>query len=201
MAKIKAPKAEDNKSEPFSVGEVKALLKAAEGGRQFQARNKAMLLVLLDTGIRASEFCGLSIFSLDLKAGRIEVTEGKGGKKRFVRIGVASRKALWKYLSERAEVDPLEPLFKGQNGKALERTNLRKILKNIGDKAGVSNCYPHRFRYTFAIEYLRNGGDIFTLQELLGHSSLVMVRYYAKVAEVDTAKVHERAGPVDNWLR
>jgi integrase/recombinase XerD len=61
---------------------------------------------------------------------------------------------------------------------------LRQVIKGLGDKAGVKKCHPHRFRHTFAITYLRSGGDIFTLKSLLGHGSLDMVEHYARIAEV-----------------
>jgi integrase/recombinase XerD len=76
---------------------------------------------------------------------------------------------------------------------------LRQVINALGEKAGVNHSYPHRFRHTFAITYLRSGGDVFTLQILLGHSSLDMVRRYALVAEIDAERVHRKASPADNW--
>lgn len=205
MVKILPPKPNISEIDPLTQQEVKALLKVAEkksngDNHPFALRNKAIILVLLDTGLRASELCMLSICDVEMKTGKVKIESGKGNKMRFVYLGVASRKAIWRYLASRDE-DPAAPLFIGENKKEIERTNLRKILSRIGEKAGIKDVYPHRFRHTFSIEYLRNGGDIFTLQVLLGHSSLEMVRHYSKIASIDTQRVHARAGPVDNWLK
>jgi len=61
---------------------------------------------------------------------------------------------------------------------------LRHLIKRIAAKAKVENAYPHKFRHTFALTYLRSGGDVFTLQALLGHTSLDIVRHYARIAEM-----------------
>lgn len=206
MLTVPPPKIIKVEVEPFEKDEVKKLLsivdKRSNGtNHPFALRNKAIILTLLDTGLRASELCNLKIADVEMRTGKVKVELGKGNKNRIVHVEATARKAIWKYLASREDgSDPVRPLFIGENKREIERTNLRKILNRLGVKAGVVNCYPHRFRHTFAIEYLRNGGDIFTLQTILGHSSLEMVRYYAKIATIDTERVHKRASPVENWL-
>ena len=74
-------------------------------------------------------------------------------------------------------------------------------MNKIGKRANVSYARSHRFLHTFAVQFLRNGGDIFTLQMLLGHSSMEMVKHYARLAAIDAEQAHRRASPADNWLR
>jgi integrase/recombinase XerD len=72
------------------------------------------------------------------------------------------------------------------------------LIKDIAERAGSQACLSHKFRHTFAITYLRSG-DLFTLQSLLGHSYLEMVRHYAQIAEIDIARAHHKASPAVNW--
>jgi len=173
--------------------------------RPTASRDIALLLMLLDTGMRASEICSLAVGDVDLKTGKVEIKQGpqggaKGGKGRTVYMGRASRRALWLYLSKREDGrEPDSPMFVARGRRPLSRGTLRLMVTRMGKKAGVQNAYPHKFRHTFAITYLRSGGDVFTLQLLLGHGSLDMVRDYSRIAKSDVALAHRKASPVDNW--
>lgn len=210
MAVIPRPKAHNVEQEPFTQEEVKRLLTAATPRKRRRAttnkyyqnelRDQAIVLTLLDTGLRASELADLTVGNLHVQSGRIEIIDGKGGKNRTVWLGAHARPVLWRYLQERPAVDPAAPLFLSNNGR-ISRSWLRKRLVRLGEAADVPDVRPHRFRHTFAIQYLRNGGDVFTLQALLGHSTLAMVQKYLKLAAADVAGAHRRASPVDNWLK
>jgi integrase/recombinase XerD len=168
-------------------------------------RDRAIILTLLDTGLRASELCALKMGDLEQKTGRLQVKHGrtggaKGGKGRIVFLGKTARRTLWLYLTTHEDAeDPEAPLFIGRFNRPLNRDTLRQVIASLGEKAGVKNCHPHRFRHTMAITYLRSGGDVFTLQALLGHSTLDMVQHYARIADIDVEQTHRHASPVDNW--
>ncbi len=219
MKDVPTPRTKKVPIQPFSQDEVQRMLKACSYSREAHPdnrksfvmrlhnthRDQAIILTLLDTGLRAMELCKLMIANVDQKTGRVEIKHGviggaKGGKGRTVYLGKSTRRALWRYLVEREDSNDLDaPVFVAQNGHPFNPDSLRHIIKGIADRAGVKNAYPHKFRHTFAITYLRSGGDIFTLQALLGHNSLEMVRHYAQIAEVDIEQAHRKASPADNW--
>lgn len=216
---VPAPKFEQAPVEPFTKDEVELLLKACEFSvevrpgdrrkyvmrRAADKRDQALILTLLDTGLRASELSALKIGDIDLKSGKVNVKHGrlggaKGGKGRTVYLGKAARRAIWRYLAQREDGEDSDaPLFLVMYDRPMNKNALRLIMARLGKKAGVKNCHPHRFRHTFALTYLRSGGDVFTLQSLLGHSTLDMVQHYARLAEIDIEQAHKRASPADNW--
>jgi len=208
---VPAPKAEQRLIEPYTPQEIKAIMGAVSRSRIYKSplglakdhalrqadRNRAILLLLLDTGIRASELISLQLGDLDMKVNRIRVM-GKGRKERSVPISSRTAQALWRYIAQRSERRAVDPVFITTTGSPLSRRDLYHRISDLGRRAGVKDVHPHRFRHTFAIMYLRNGGDVYTLQAILGHTTLEMVRHYARVAQTDLETVHRRASPVEN---
>lgn len=199
----------ENAINPFTEDEVKRLIGATDYAREWKARSgkrvqaqrptalmdKAIILALLDTGVRVGELCAMQIQDFDQERGRILIKSAKNNKQRFVIVGNRTRKALARYLVTREKAKPADPLFASNQNTALDRNNVRAKLVRIGKQAGVTNVHPHRFRHTMAVQFLRNGGNLLMLQELLGHQKLEMVKHYAKLAELDfeQAKQHSVA--------
>ncbi len=207
MLKVQAPKVPETVILPFTQEEVQLLLKACDKRpfrgttirRPTAVRDRAIVLTLVDTGLRASELCQLQVEDLDLETGQLFVRKGKGGKGRVVYVGKVTKKALWRYRAKQGKPKGSEPLFLSTEEQAMNRDSLRHFLAHLGERAGVDDVHPHRFRHTFATMFLRNGGNLLALQRLLGHSSLEMVRRYAKVAQTDLRDAHSTGSPADNW--
>lgn len=210
---IQRPKPERPVIVPYSQDDIKRLLAACDQTKSYQRagqriternresalRDRCIILLLLDTGVRASELCGLRIIDADLRNQRITVT-GKGSKTRALPISPSTAKLLFRYVgADRREAAVNQPLFLSTDGRQLNRDTLAKLLLRLGERAGVTDCHPHRFRHTFAIQFLRNGGNTRALQEMLGHETLEMIRIYTRIAEADLAQAHRTASPVENW--
>lgn len=193
MATVKMP-ATDRRIQPaYTEGEIRRLLAACRTRRE-----TAVVLFLLDTGVRAAECCALRVTDFDSETGAVQVEQGKGGKRRTVYTGSKARRALVRYLL--AEARLTGPLFPSAlTGAHLGPNGLLQMLRGIGRRAGV-RCTAHKFRRTFALYALRSGMDIRRLAALMGHASLDMVRLYLDVTEHDLAEAHREHGPVDALL-
>lgn len=204
---------------PFSEQDVRNLLKTAEytkeahpGNRgafkmrrRTSVRDLALILLLLDTGLRIGEASRLNIQDVNLETGEIFIApfgdSNRKTKSRIVYLGKNSKRALWHYLSKRKDAERSEPLFLSERRKRLDGNAVRCLLADLGKRAGVPNCHPHRFRHFFCVEYLKAGGDIFTLQKITGHSTLQMLQNYIALANSDVAAVHRKASPGDKFIR
>ncbi len=215
---VPRPRVQRHQPEPYTAEQVRALLDAAEysapwegryaGARSKRAtwlRDRAMMLLLLDTGMRASELCALRVEDYDRKSGRITIRHGKGDKPRVVFAGYVARQAIWRYhqdLIRKRHGQALaraEPLFGTNVGRALDRSQLLHMVKNAGERAGIEGANCHRFRHTCAVNLLRNGASAFVVQEILGHVDMSTVRLYIKLAEIDLEQAMRIASPADAW--
>ena len=196
MRKVSMPKADKQVKKPFTTDDIEALLAACDAGL-YRWRDRAIVLCLLDTGLRVSEFVSLTVGDVD-RSGMIKVM-GKGRKERYVRVGANARKALLRYLSERGEAGPNESLWIGHQG-AMTLSGVEKLLRRLGKRAGVSPSNPHRFRRTFATWSAAAGMDAHSLRFLLGHESLEIARRYVEMAKADIEEAHKRASPVDRFM-
>lgn len=179
--------------EPLSDADLRRLLAAAG------ERDRAVLLLLLDTGLRVSEVVGIRLGDLRPDGG-IKVT-GKGATERVVPVGAAARRAVGAYLALRGPGTADERLLLNQADERLTTSGISQLLRRMKARAGVrARCNPHTFRHTFAHRYLVNGGDALTLQRILGHTSLEMVRRYVTLSDVDLAGRHRAASPADRLL-
>lgn len=201
--KVSAPDYNETPIDPFTRDEVRRIVEAtaedaAGNARHTASRDRAIVLTLLDSGLRAGELCNLTLVDYDTKRGRLHVKHGKGDKERFVTIGQRAQKALWRYLASRPTAKATDPLFVTRTGRKIDKTNLTHTLVRIGNTCNVQNAHAHRFRYTFAVEFLRNGGNVFVLKELMGHEKLEQTMKYVKFLEADISEAAKHS-PADNW--
>jgi site-specific recombinase XerD len=197
MRNVRMPRLPSEIPPAFTEADLPHLLAACE-----HTRDKALLLVLLDSGCRASELVALDVGDVDVRSGQVHVRHGKGRKERVVYIGARSRRQLLRYLNERGDPDEDDPLWLSQTtGERLTDAGLRLLLRRLGLRAGVRHCHPHTFRRTFALWSLRSGMNVYALQRLMGHADLQILRRYLALVDEDLQLAHQKYGAVDTALR
>ena len=170
--KIKPIKYKEEVRLPFSDTEIDSLRSACKNERQ-----RAILELLLSSGVRVEELVMLNVNDLDLKNRSVHVKEGKGKKERITYMSEICAYHIGGYLESRKH-NTVE-LF--VNNKTHNRTlpgGIRSILKDLGKRAGVDNVHPHRFRRTFATNLSKRGMDVQTVSKLMGHSSIDTTMIY-----------------------
>lgn len=173
--------------------DLRAILKACSGREFAQVRDTALVRVLLDCGLRISEAAGMRVQDVDLDNG-YALVKGKGSKVRPVYFSARTVAALDKYLRRRAahRWAHLDALFLTQRG-AMTTDGARDRITALGERAGVDHLHPHRFRHTFAHDFLVSGGQERDLKRLAGWSSDVMLeRYGASAADARARAAAQR---------
>lgn len=196
IAKIKMRKEPDNILPPISESEVRALLSTCKVDL-FSLRDRAIILVLLETGSRAGELLAMDWINYVPNEGRIIIERGKGGKGRSVFIEQRARRAMLRYLKIRDDPNPALWITKG--GDRLTYWGLRDMITRRASVAGIKPPSLHSFRRAFAINSLRAGMDIYSLQKLMGHADLQVLRRYLKLMDEDLRASHRAASVVEKW--
>jgi integrase/recombinase XerD len=162
-------------------------------------RDYTIMMLLLETGIRISECLALDLGDVLLKERELIIRMGKGRKARRVPIQKTCAQVLQQYITERGELDSTALFVNVENERIRKRT-MQENIKEYGKMAGIEGVRvsPHTFRHTMAKFYIINGGDIFTLQKILGHSTLDMVWYYVELFSTDIKDQHQKYSPVEN---
>jgi len=191
--------------QPFSGEEIGRLLPACGAG-SMAARDRALLLLLLDTGARCSEVVQLNRADLDLDTHRLRILHAKGNKQRVLPFAGRCEAALRAYLEVRGDAPgPLFVAFSGEGtvrvGVPLQPNGLKQLLRRLGKKTGIPKVHAHRFRHTFATWAIQHDARELDVQYLLGHASPDMVRRYSSSYRSEQAALrHERFSPGDQML-
>jgi len=157
-------------------------------------RDRAILMLFYDTGIRLQEMADLKLADIDIAESRITV-HGKGNKYRVVPLSENVLAAVWEWLKVRQSILPA--LWLGEEGQPLTASGIQQAVKRVTRRALGKPLGTHIFRHSFSCLFLEAGGDSFDLQTLLGHSSLRTTQGYSEATKVRRAlKAHERYSPV-----
>lgn len=182
--------------EVLSCDEVDLLLKAPDISDMLGVRDKAILEVFYSSGLRVSEVCGLSLYSIDDTYVRVF---GKGRKERVVPISSRAVEAVDHYLTlYRSQFDSEKEthLFLTKNGLPIDRIMVWRLIKAYGKRAGIKkNISPHTLRHSFATHLLDNGADLRIIQEMLGHSSITSTDRYTHVSRAHLKESFNRFSP------
>jgi site-specific recombinase XerD len=195
VTRIRTPKVEQKIIEPLNDQEIRKLIDECRKGESLHPkRDLAIVLTLLDTGVRASELCGATL--ADWQEKRLKVY-GKGRKERWVALSPTTAKAVWDYVQRERPQSYYEELFLNKSGDPLRVDSLEALIDRRAKAAGIRHCSVHMMRHSFAVSWAKNGGPLHALQTLLGHTTPTMSMRYGRMASTEAADLHKQYSPVD----
>ena len=193
------PKAPTKLIQPLSPQDIDMITSVINKATPQGQRDYVILATMLDCGLRVSEVCGITLDNLNLSQGSIRVM-GKGWKERNVPVGQFVTSLLCHYVDyERPKLNGKgsDYLFLSQGGNPVTSNAIKLMFSRLAKKSGVTRLHAHLCRHTFAVNYLLNGGDIFTLKEILGHTTLEMVNHYLHFTRAQITDQHRKYSPMD----
>jgi integrase/recombinase XerD len=193
--KVKLLRAPQHLITLLSAGDLRALL-LYKPRTVSERRTWTLILLLLDTGLRIDEALGLERSRVNLD-GMVIAVSGKGGKERQVPISLELRKVLYRWT--RTVEGPISPLvFASRSGLRLLYRNVTRDIQDVCQRSGIiAHVHPHLFRHQFAATYIRQGGDIYRLSRLLGHTAITTTQLYLRSMGVEDLRAgKERLTPL-----
>jgi integrase/recombinase XerC/integrase/recombinase XerD len=198
LAKLKRPKLPETLIEVLTDQEIATLFADINPNCMLGARMYTIFMLLLDTGIRAEELCTLTVANTNTAENYIKVV-GKGNKERKVNFGMATKKALLRYLTLWRPETEYNALFLTNDYKPFTYSALSQMIDHAGRRCGIPRLHTHLFRHTFAVRFLINGGDLVTLKTLMGHVDIATTQLYLKLTRQNIAEVYSRNSPMDRF--
>lgn len=167
---------------PLSDKEIKQLINIYDNSDMLSCRNKSIIMLMLDCGLRLGEIVNLDIKDIDFVNNFILVN-GKGSKQRVVPFGSVLSNQLVTYLSYRNSVSSASnTLFLTQKNTSITHNTIKMLFARVKKKKGFSRVYPHLLRHTFATNFVYNGGNLEVLRVLMGHSTINITQIYVHLA-------------------
>lgn len=164
-----------------------------------QLRNYCICALMLDSGLRMHEVVSLELSLLKLGEG-YAIVNGKGNKQRVVPLGLHTRKVLLRYLNRRPSCAPCDYVFLKSDLQRVTDNTVKQIFRKLKKRVDIPRIKAHLLRHTFATRYLENGGDIYALQQILGHTTLEMVKKYIHTTHQKTVSKFADYSPLDRLL-
>jgi integrase/recombinase XerC len=197
---LRNPRKPRNLPHVLSTEEVRQLLESPPANDPMGLRDRAILETLYSAGLRISELVGLNDSDLDLR-GEIVRVRGKGRRERLAPLGSHAVRAIRRWLNVRKihpclVSNPDRPLFVNRFGQRLTTRSVARMLEKYLKQTGLDQrTTPHSLRHSFATHLLNAGADIRSVQELLGHKSLVTTQIYTHLTTANLKAVYEKAHP------
>ena len=191
---ISAPKSSSTLPEVLSPEDVEQLLNF-KPTNMIEIRDMAIVELMYSSGLRVSETANINISAFEENKTFLRVL-GKGSKTRLVPMGRFAINAINNWLMEREKIlNNTDALFLNSKGTRLTVRSIQLRLKKMAVKQGLPPIHPHMLRHSFATHMLESSGDLRTIQELLGHSSLSTTQIYTKLDYQHLAKIYDQAHP------
>tara|TARA_B100001059_G_scaffold67751_1_gene64581 strand:+ start:5698 stop:6582 length:885 start_codon:yes stop_codon:yes gene_type:complete len=191
---VTAPKSASNLPEVLTPEDVEQLLNFKPNGL-LEIRDMAIVEVMYSSGLRVSETVNINISDFEEEMDFLRVL-GKGSKTRLVPMGRFAVSAVKNWLNERKKIDNnSDALFLSSRGTRLSIRSVQLRLKKMATKQGLPPIHPHMLRHSFATHMLESSGDLRTIQELLGHSSLSTTQIYTKLDYQHLVKIYDQSHP------